>query len=32
MVVRMWSKGNTHALLVGLQTCAATTETSVAVP
>ena len=27
----MWSEGNTHPLLVGMQTCAATVEISVAV-
>ena len=28
---RMWSKGNTHPLLVGMQTCATALEISVAV-
>ena len=27
----MWSKGNTHPLLLGMQTCATTLEISVAV-
>ena len=31
MLERMWSEGNTHALLVGMQTCATTLEISVAV-
>ena len=31
MLVRMWSKGNPHPLLVGMQTCADTVEISVAV-
>ena len=30
MVVRMWGKGNTHSLLVGVQTCTATVEIGVA--
>lgn len=32
MLERMWSKANTHPLLVGIQTCKATMEFSVAVP
>ena len=31
MLERMWSKGNTHSLVVGMQTCATTLEISVAV-
>ena len=31
MLERMWRKGNTHPLLVGMQTCAATVEISVVV-
>ena len=31
MLERMWSEGNTHPLLVGMQTCTATVEISVAV-
>ena len=31
MLERMWSKGNTHPLMVGMQTCAATLEISVLV-
>ena len=31
MLERMWSEGNIHPLLVGMQTCAATVEISVAV-
>ena len=31
MLERMWSEGNTHPLMVGMQTCAATVEISVAV-
>ena len=31
MLESMWSKGGTHPLLVGMQTCAATLEISVAV-
>ena len=31
MLERMWSEGNTHPLLVGMQTCAANLEISVAV-
>ena len=32
MLVRMWRKGNTFALLVGMQTGAATLENSIEVP
>lgn len=32
MPVRMWSKGDTHSLLVGVQTRTSSIETSVAVP
>ena len=31
MLERMWSEGNTHPLLVGVQLCAATLEISAAV-
>ena len=31
MLERIWSKGNTHPFLVGMQTCSATVEISVAV-
>ena len=31
MLERMWSEGNTHPLLVGMQSCTATVEISVAV-
>ena len=31
MLERMWGEGNTHPLLLGMQTCAATVEISVAV-
>ena len=31
MLERMWNEGNTHPLLVGMQTCAATVEISVAI-
>ena len=31
MLERMWREGNSHPLLVGMQTCAATVEISVAV-
>ena len=31
MLQRMWSKENTHPLLVGMQICAATLQISVAV-
>ena len=31
MLERMWSEWNSHPLLVGMQTCAATVEISVAV-
>ena len=31
MLERMWSKGNTHPLLVGMQTCTTTLEISMAV-
>ena len=31
MLERLWSKGNTHSLLVGMQTCATTLEISVVV-
>ena len=31
MLERMWSEGNTHSLLVGMQTCAVPVEISVAV-
>ena len=31
MLEKMWSKGNNHPLLVGMQTCAITLEISVAV-
>jgi len=30
MMASMWSKGNTHSLLVGKQTCARCVETSLA--
>jgi hypothetical protein len=32
MLGRMWNKGNTHSLLVGVQTCATTVEIGTAVP
>ena len=32
MLARMWSKGNTPPLLVGVQTCTATMEINVVVP
>ena len=31
MLKRMWSKGNTHPLLVGMQTCSSTLENSMVV-
>ena len=32
MLVRMWKKGNTFALLVGMQTGAATAERNMEIP
>ena len=32
MLARMWSKGNSHSLLVEMQICPTTVEISVAVP
>lgn len=32
MLVRMWSKGNTHPSLVGLYSCSATMKISMAIP
>ena len=32
MLAKMWRKGNTHALLVGMQTGAATVENSMKFP